>query len=122
MSPSIQFSFAALVAFEAILFGVFGVLYSVYTQYMSGLVKEDARRPPIINTLIVLCRWMKRLIWATAFLAVGGIAVSFWWPRVAEWLLAVGLLGLLVALGVVASCLMKKMGVPVQRNIEEGRG
>lgn len=92
---------------------MFGVLYSVYAQYQANLKGPDLRRPPILDTLIILCRWVKRLIWSTAGLAVVGFLISFIHRQAAEWLLTTGLIALMFALGFISSQLVKKMGRPV---------
>jgi hypothetical protein len=62
--------FSSSIALEAILFGVFGVLYSVYALYLSMLSPEDKFPPPICGTLRNLCRFLAILM-ATS--AIGGV-------------------------------------------------
>jgi len=47
--------FTASLAFGAILFGVFGIFYSVYALYMS---QPEMERPQIAITLRKLCRFL----------------------------------------------------------------
>lgn len=50
--------FTASLAFGAILFGVFGIFYSVYALYMS---QPELERPRIAITLRRLCRFLVAL-------------------------------------------------------------
>jgi hypothetical protein len=54
--------FSSSIALEAILFGVFGVLYSVYALYLSMLTPEDKFPPPICGTIRNLCRFLALLM------------------------------------------------------------
>ena len=66
-----QVEFTALVlsssiALEAILFGVFGVLYSVYALYASMVSETDRLRAPICDTIRRLCRLLAGLMMVSA--------------------------------------------------------
>lgn len=109
----LQFELTLLVALEAILFGVFGVLYSIYTQYMSTLSVSEPRRPKIVDTLVILCGWIVILNWVIVVLLFVGFLLSIWWPIIAERILVVGLGGMVLTLAFIGSMLKSKMGKPV---------
>lgn len=112
-STLLQFELALLVALEAILFGVFGVLYSIYTQYMSSVTESDPKRPKIVDTLIILCERIVLFNWLIVILVFVGLVLSIWWPVVAERSLAIGLGGLMLGLAIIGTKLKTKMGKPV---------
>jgi hypothetical protein len=61
-------AFQSLLAIEAILFGVFGFLYSVYAMFSSLATPEKPARAPICNILRQLCRVMVALLILDGFL------------------------------------------------------
>jgi hypothetical protein len=54
--------FSSSVALEAILFGVFGVLYSVYALYLSLVTEANPTPAPICRTIRLLCRILAGLM------------------------------------------------------------
>lgn len=59
-------AFGAALNVEAIFFGVFGFLYSVYAMYSSLATPENPARAPICKVLKNLCRVMAGLLIANA--------------------------------------------------------
>lgn len=68
-------AFQSSLAIEAILFGVFGFLYSVYGMYSSVTTPEHPARAPICGTLRSLCRGMAALIALNAVLAIYSLII-----------------------------------------------
>lgn len=64
--PSIAFQ--SSLGSEAILFGVFGFLYSVFGMYSSLVTPANPQRPPIVNKLRLVCRVITVLITVNALL------------------------------------------------------
>jgi hypothetical protein len=48
--------FAASLAFEAVLFGVVGILYSIYAMYSAAATPEHPIRAPICSVLKKVCQ------------------------------------------------------------------
>lgn len=71
--PSVAFQ--SSLAIGAILFGVFGFLYSVYAMYSSIATPERSARAPICNTLTKLCRVLAVLIAFNALLAIYSVYI-----------------------------------------------
>ncbi len=67
--------FSSAIGLEAILFGVFGVLYSVYALYLSLVTEEEPFRAPICDVLKVLCRILAVLM---AFSAIESGSAIYW--------------------------------------------
>jgi hypothetical protein len=55
------------IALEAVLFGVFGVLYSVFALYASLVTTDEPIPPPICRTIRRLCRILAILMAFSAF-------------------------------------------------------
>ncbi|HLI87680.1 MAG TPA: hypothetical protein VKV37_03250 [Ktedonobacteraceae bacterium] len=68
--PSIAFQ--SSLSSEAILFGVFGFLYSVFGMYSSA---ADPDRPPVVKNLRVLCRVIALFILINACLTIYSLAL-----------------------------------------------
>lgn len=61
-------AFQALVASVAVLFGVFGFLYSTFAMFSTVRSKEDLNRPPIVFTLRFVCQIISVMILVNALL------------------------------------------------------
>jgi hypothetical protein len=70
----ISIVFSSSIALEAILFGVFGVLYSVYALYLSMLTPEDKFPPPICGTIRKLCGFLAVLMAVSTVGSVVGVS------------------------------------------------
>lgn len=71
--PSIAFQ--STLTIEAVLFGVFGFLYSVYAMFSSAATPDQPVRAPICNALTKLCRWMAGLITLNSVLAIYSLII-----------------------------------------------
>jgi uncharacterized metal-binding protein len=69
----------------AILFGVFGFLYSVYAMYSSQVTEENPIRSPIIGPLQDFCKLLSLLIVLAS--VVAGISLVFLDLNLREWIL-----------------------------------
>ena len=65
----------SVLAVEAVLFGVFGFLYSVYAMYSSAATLENPARAPICNKLKILCRWLAAIITLDTILAIYALCI-----------------------------------------------
>lgn len=65
-----EFIFVALVAFQAIMFGVFGCLYSVYSSHMALLTRENPIPAVICKTLKGLCIVLVAILQFTTILSL----------------------------------------------------
>lgn len=70
--------FSSAIGLEAILFGVFGVLYSVYALYLTLVDEDEPFRPPICDTLKWICRILALLMICSA--AEGGLTILWLTP------------------------------------------
>lgn len=102
--------FSLGVGFEAVIFGLFGILYSVYAQHMAGVSPENPTPPAAVRTLTRLCRLLTNLFWVIIALLIASGATWFVSSMVAALLLGVGLSGASVALGLVMNTLVTRMG------------
>jgi len=64
--------FSSSIGLEAILFGVFGVLYSVYALYASLVTAEEPIPAPICRTLRRLCRILAGLMALSVLASAAG--------------------------------------------------
>jgi hypothetical protein len=69
---------ASMLNVGAILFGVFGFLYSVYALYSSLATPANPIRAPICNTVRNLCRMMSALFVVTGLVSL--LALALMWP------------------------------------------
>ena len=69
--PSVAFQTSLVL--EAILFGVFGFLYSVFGLYYSLVTPTNPHRPTILGPLIVVCRFFAVFITLNAVIAIGSL-------------------------------------------------
>lgn len=85
----------------AIIFGVFGFLYSVYAMYLSSVTASNPRRPAICDALRDLCRVLVGILIATAVIAIVALGLM-WPPELWNRALAVGLGGLTLGITIVS--------------------
>ncbi len=90
-------AFSALLNVAAILFGVFGFLYSVYALYSSMATPAAPARAPICVTLGNLCRGLAVLFVVTTALEAYALALMLPFAGWGEGGLALGLSLLLVS-------------------------
>lgn len=66
--PSIAFQ--SSLSMEGILFGVFGLLYSVYSLYSSNVTETELERPPVVARLRQVCQVIVALISINAIITI----------------------------------------------------
>lgn len=100
--PSIAFQ-SSLVT-EAILFGVFGYLYSVFGMYSSLVTKKNPQRATIVEKLRVVCRCVALLIGFNALLTICSLFFMYLFSKdisgLGNILLSVGLIAIILAIAV----------------------
>jgi hypothetical protein len=105
MSDFPSIAFQSSLGIEAILFGVFGFLYSVYATYSvidtsENLdVVENLRRAPIVRQLKRVCRFIALLIAANALLTVCSLALQNL-TGLGNIILGTGLVAIMVAIAI----------------------
>lgn len=111
MSPHfLEMAVGVLVAIEAVLFGVFGFVISVFTTYAAAANSNpnNPTLPPIASESRSLCRWISYAIVADTLVAY--IALYFIWPD-SIWgkVLAVAIILSLLLLAVISWRLSRMM-------------
>ena len=90
---------SASLAFEAVLLGVFGILYSVYAMYSAAATPQHPDRAPICGTLKLICRVLSAIMAFEALPTVYALYVLTPAQGIYEILAAVLMLSILVILG-----------------------
>lgn len=73
MCPASSFAstaFQSSLSTEAVLFGVFGFLYSIYAMYSNPSSHTSLQRPPIVFRIRQVCRVIALLILLNTFLSI----------------------------------------------------
>jgi hypothetical protein len=77
MSPFPPIALQSSLTIEAILFGVFGFLYSVYALYSNPSSIADLERPPIVAQIKVVCQIIAGLIMFSALLTIISLVLMY---------------------------------------------
>ena len=97
--PSIAFQ--SSLSTEAILFGVFGFLYSVYGLYSSLATPSTPRRPPIVKRLRQVCRFIVGFITFNAILTIYSL-IRLNLSGLADIILGIGFAAIMIAIAVIS--------------------
>ena len=108
--PSIAFQ--SSLSTQAILFGVFGFLYSVFGMYSSLASPTNPQRAPIVSRLKKVCSFLVLLISLNATLTIGSLILMYLSGTIASLgsiLLAFGFLVTIVAIVIISARVLRYM-------------
>lgn len=77
MSPFPPIALQSSLTTEAILFGVFGFLYSVYAMYSNPSSSTNLERPRIVPRIRVICKVIVGLIIVNALLTLASLVLMY---------------------------------------------
>ena len=101
--PSLAFQ--SFLGTEAILFGVFGFLYSIFGLYFSLLTPANPLPPPIVSRLRGVCRAIAILILFNAALTIYALFNLNPFPfglELANWIMGIGFIVIILAIAVIS--------------------
>lgn len=107
-----EVAFVGLGALEAICFGVHGLLFTVYSQYMAGLTLPDNPYPPLVTGEIV---WICRGLTGVIVLAAGAAIPALWALPGAEDLIAQLIRGVLIV--ILISLALAAVGIALRMRV-----
>src|SRR5690348_4282883 len=77
MSDFVSVAFQSSLGTQAILFGVFGLLYTVYGVYSANVTPANPQRAPIVQRLRLVCRIIVGLVAFNAVLTICSIIFMY---------------------------------------------
>jgi hypothetical protein len=108
-----EVAFVGLGTLEAICFGVHGLLYTVYSQYMTMLTLPDnPNPPPVTGEIVWICRGLTFVIVLSGLAAIPSLFALPGVSTLTAQVIRAVLVIVLVSLALTALAIVRRMKVP----------